>query len=306
MTTSTKVARVSPKMDAYQQVTHAIITQLEKGTVPWRKTWGNYGLARNYVTNRVYQGINFVLLNMLDYSHPMYLTYNQAKKLGGSIAKGSKSHLVVFYTKVFRLADGNYLSEAEAKQLDENQYHSFLVPKYYRVFNIKFLEGVEVQYPVSLINEGSLLSTCQAIVTEMKDPPEREITFTAKPAYFPSEDRVTMPDIQLFSSSEEYYNTFFHELVHSTGHEKRLSRKTIVGHQPFGSAAYSEEELIAELGASFLCAFTGINRQEIMQNNAAYINGWLSKLAQDKKVVFSAASQARKAVRWMTSDLVIQ
>ena len=287
------------KKDVYQIVTDTIIEYLEQGTIPWRKTWSSYGIARNYISGNAYQGINFILMNILNYRYPLYLTYKQATNLGGSIKKGATPHMVVFYAKVFKHKDGHLIPEKKAKELDSKDYRMFIAPKYYRVFNIDFIKNIDLNLPELMARKNDPILTCQAIIKGMKDLPEFDLQANVKPAYYPKLDRITMPLIDQFENSLEYYNTLYHELIHSTGHEKRLNRKGIVDHQPFGSATYSKEELIAEIGASFLCSHSGIDRASIMMNNAAYIMGWLERLKSDRKLIFIASIQAKKAVEWV-------
>jgi len=108
-----------------------------------------------------------------------------------------------------------------------------------------------------------------------------------------------MPDIKQFTSSAEYYVTLFHETIHATGHQDRLNRKGITEPNKFGSILYSQEELIAEMGASFLSAEVGINFSEIVENNAAYLQGWLNKLKEDKRFIFRAAGKAQQATKYI-------
>lgn len=111
-----------------------------------------------------------------------------------------------------------------------------------------------------------------------------------------------MPPIEQHDSAEFYYSTYFHELIHSTGHAKRLAREEVVTPNRFGSIPYSEEELVAELGASFLRKIADIDSDPIFQNSASYIHGWLSKLKDDKKLVFKASAEAQKAVDYILGD----
>lgn len=112
-------------------------------------------------------------------------------------------------------------------------------------------------------------------------------------------DFINMPKIKQFDSSAEYYVTLFHELIHATGHQDRLNRKGITEPNKFGSIPYSKEELIAEMGASFLSAEVGINYSEIVENNAAYLQGWLNKLKEDKRFIFRAAAKAQQATKYI-------
>jgi antirestriction protein ArdC len=118
--------------------------------------------------------------------------------------------------------------------------------------------------------------------------------------YNPLEDLINMPIKESFKSKEEYYSTLFHEMVHSTGHSSRLNRNEVSTTSAFGSDNYSKEELIAEMGSAFLCAQSGIS-VNTLANSAAYISFWLNKLKQDSRILFQAASQAQKAVDYMTN-----
>jgi antirestriction protein ArdC len=108
-----------------------------------------------------------------------------------------------------------------------------------------------------------------------------------------------MPKRHLFQSAEAYFSTLFHEMTHSTGHEKRLNRPTLTDLCPFGSTNYSLEELVAEMGAAFLCGLTGVENNTI-DNSAAYLKGWLGKLKNDTKLLIQAAANAQRAVDYIT------
>ena len=118
--------------------------------------------------------------------------------------------------------------------------------------------------------------------------------------YIPKRDQIRIPDMHDFESTSDYYATLFHELVHSTGHAKHLNREGFAAAQRTDVIRYSKEELIAEMGASFLCALTGIENSEITNNAASYIQSWLEIFKQDKKMVVKAASKAQKAVDYIT------
>ena len=109
-----------------------------------------------------------------------------------------------------------------------------------------------------------------------------------------------MPEINQYSDVAEFYSTLFHESVHSTGHHTRLNRITDVAR--YGSESYSKEELIAELGASYLVNTAGIETDSSFRNSAAYVNGWLAALKNDKRFIVSAAGQAEKAVRLILAE----
>ena len=122
------------------------------------------------------------------------------------------------------------------------------------------------------------------------------ITFKGKKAYYNiKEDEIVMPKMKTFKASEGYYSTLYHELVHSTGSEKRLNRKTLTDMVPFGTESYAIEELIAEIGSAYLCRFSGILPAQI-KNTVAYLDNWLGVFKKDKRFIISASGQAQKAV----------
>jgi antirestriction protein ArdC len=124
----------------------------------------------------------------------------------------------------------------------------------------------------------------------------------SKAFYSPPIDRITLPSPELFMSAEEFYATQFHEICHASGHPKRLNRSSIAEAAPFGSPSYAAEELIAEMGAAYLCAEAGIS-PPVVENQAAYISGWLGKLRKDRRLVVVAAAQAQKAVNYLSKDI---
>jgi antirestriction protein ArdC len=135
------------------------------------------------------------------------------------------------------------------------------------------------------------------IVEGYENPPL--IRFGGDRAFYqPSSDIVQVPEAREFFSGDAYYSTLFHELVHSTGHEKRLKR---IEPALFGSDPYAREELVAEVGASMLGAVAGIESAGGDQN-AAYIAGWLEALSRDRKLVVQAAAQAQKAADWILGE----
>ena len=110
----------------------------------------------------------------------------------------------------------------------------------------------------------------------------------------PATDIIGMPERERFDAEDNYHATLFHELVHSTGHEKRLKRASIMERNGYGSDPYGKEELIAEMGSAFLCGHAGIVDRTI-NSSAAYLEGWLKQLQADKTLIVHAAAQAQKA-----------
>jgi antirestriction protein ArdC len=275
----------STKLDVYQIVSHRIITLLEKGTAPWQKPWADAGIPMNLISKRPYRGVNLWLLLSLEYERNLFLTWDQLKKIGGSVKQGEHGHVVIYWKKPKN-------KETEQKE-DEKKNPPLL--RYYKVFNIAqchdLPEGlVEPHFP----KEHDPILECESVIHSMPQCPP--IKHEEQQAYYDKvQDYINMPKPNSFKSSELYYATLFHELVHSTGSEKRLNRKSITEMAEFGSDMYSLEELIAELGSAYLSSHTGI-QNDSLQNSPAYIQGWLGRLKNDKRFIIMASGQAQRAV----------
>ena len=278
------------KADIYQQVTDRIIQQLEQGTVPWKSPYfSKVGFPRNFSTGKAYQGINIFLLGSLRYTSPFFLTFIQAKELGGHVRKGEQGSLVVKYGTYTKHDDGQPVTD------EEEQTRRFL--KGYTVFHASQIEGIEFPKPENLpeLTLSEQTDRARAIVAGMPSPPAiRE--GSAVPCYRRNSDSVHMPEQGYFESEEAYYSTLFHELAHSTGHESRLNRKTLVETDGFGGKVYSQEELVAEMGAAYLAMEADIVADDHAQS-AAYILSWLDVLREPdhKRWLVIAATQAAKA-----------
>jgi antirestriction protein ArdC len=284
---------LSHHSSVYSIVTEQILKQLESGVVPWRKPWSAEPPC-NLVSGKEYRGINPFLLASQGYGSRYWLTFNQANKLGGHVRKGEKGSIVTFW---------NIGEEEIVQDEDGNKRKSkpFLL-RYYRVFNVEQTEGIADKLGLGdFIPRVPSIDQCEAIVKRMPNPPTMQQD--ARAWYRPSPDTVGMPSQSLFNSSEEYYSTLFHELTHSSGHASRVGREGIEDIAAFGSESYSKEELIAEMGAAMLCGVTGISPATI-PNSAAYLQGWISRLRGDSKLLVSAASQAQKAVDYIQGGVL--
>ena len=272
--------------NVFEIVTEQILTHLDKGIIPWKKPWSTkIRLPRNLVTGKKYRGINVWLLLASSYASPYWLTFNQARNLGGTIKKGEKSSIVVYWN--FNEVDELNIRTGEV----EHKKTPFL--KYYRVFNVHQCEGIT--FPDQREEDKTdPQEEAEVLVNGYKGSPEIKHGF-ARACYNPVEDLVKMPNKSDFINSKEYYSTLFHELVHSTGHESRLNRETMITLAAFGSKSYAREELIAEMGAAYLCGISCIT-QATIENSAAYIQGWRDTISKDSKLVVLAAAQAQKAV----------
>lgn len=271
----------SERSDVYQIVTDRVIELLEKGTVPWHKSWASSEqFPMNLVSKKLYRGINVWMLGVAGYASPYWLSYKQAGDLGGNVRKGETSSLAVFWKRL----------EVEDKVTGEKKTVPML--RYYRVFNVEQCEGIDYPKPEPRNPSFNPILEAQRIVSDMPNKPE--IAFQGgRACYSRSEDKVRIPAPEMFDAEPEFYSTLFHELAHATGHESRLARLQN-DNNAFGSSTYAKEELIAEMTASFLCATAGILHRTI-DNSAAYIANWLERLRNDRKLVVQAASAAHRA-----------
>ena len=272
---------------SYKVITDKILEKLEQGTVPWHQPWSTE-MSKNLVSKKEYRGINVFLLGSMGYANPYWLTYKQADQLGGHVRRGEKSTPVVFWKWMEK-------NTADLNEDGEPRVKSYPVLRYYKVFNLDQCDEIPVEKIPALETRQDFhpIQEAEAVVRDMPHAPK--IDHKSRQAlYRPSTDSIEMPPGELFGSDEEYYSTLFHELTHSTGHRSRLHRFNDEELAPFGSGDYSKEELIAEMGAAFLCGHCTIVNRTI-DNSAAYIQGWLNRLRNDKKLVVLAGAQAQKA-----------
>jgi len=273
-------------MNVYEQDTSRIMELLETGTVPWKKPWRSSEGARNLISKKPYRGINQFLLNGSPYNSPYWLTFNQARQKGGSVNKGEKSTPVVFWKWIKTIRED-----------DEPGNESAITKKpllrYYNVFNLEQIDGITAPVEEQPENPFSPIEQAVQVISNMPQKPRIQYGGD-RACYSPTFDCIKLPNQEAFTSPEEFYSTAFHELAHSSGHSSRLSRKGILEPSYFGSHDYSQEELVAEFGSSMLCGFSCIEQQTI-ENSAAYIQGWLKVLKNDKKLAIVAAGQAQQA-----------
>lgn len=275
------------KTNVYQMVTDRIISELEKGYIPWEKSWtGVKTGAYNRITKKPYSILNQMLLK----HSGEYATFKQWTNLGGKIKKGSKSEIIVFW-KISQIEEENEEGEKVKKNI--------AILKYYNVFHISQVDGIKpLETP---FKEVKPIVEADTII---KDYITREgIDFqeiaSNKAYYSPLNDCVVVPMKEQYQHINEYYSTAFHELTHSTGHKARLDRLTIEVNAAFGTETYSKEELVAEIGSSYLMNLLGIETTKTFRNSTAYIQNWLQVLKNDCKFIVSAASQAEKAVNYI-------
>lgn len=278
--------------NAYQVVTDKIIALLETGKIPWRQPWSEgagLGDNQNLMTQHQYKGVNALLTGCQGYLDPYWLTYRQAQELGGTVKKGEKGTPIVFF-------------KFGVKEESDGEEKKWAMAKYSVAFNVaqceipgldKILDKQRAKRKADRI-QFTPLERCEKVLKGFETLPK--IQHVEQRAYYrPATDTVNMPKQVSFESIEKYYAVLFHELTHSTGAENRLNRNGITEKNFFGSHEYSKEELVAEMGAAFLCHHTGIDTVTI-ENSAAYIHSWLRRLKDDPRLLMAASSQAQKAV----------
>lgn len=277
-------------MNMYEEVTASIVAELEKGAVPWIKPWkADSSANKNIVSGKPYRGINRLILGMrgmgAGFSSPYWATFKQWQERGGCVRKGEKGTKIVFFSpveKITRNASG------------EEETESFAVLKSYFIFNACQVDGAEVPAPVTERTEFQAHADSESLLVESG----AAISYGGDAAfYMPSADRIQLPNKASFASSANFYATAFHELTHWTGAKHRLDRDLSKGR--FGNPDYAFEELVAELGAAFLCQEKGIAGD---LRHAGYIQSWLKALRDDSKAIFKAAALAEKASEFILSQ----
>ena len=285
---------ITSRSDVYARVTDRILADLEAGVRPWLKPWktgGRIAVPRRH-NGTPYRGINILLLwgAAMDKGHrsPLWMTYRQAGELKAHVRKGEQGSLVVFADR---------MAKTETNDQGEEVEREIAFMRGYTVFNVAQIEGLPEQYYANTEPQGEPLKTFESA----------EAFFAATGAtfrhggdsayYAPGPDYIQLPPPAAFKDAEAYAAVKAHETVHWSGHASRLAR--VLGKR-FGDHAYAAEELIAEVGAAFLCADLGIT-PEPRADHAAYLSHWLRVLKADKRAIFTAAAQAQRAVDFLHS-----
>jgi len=271
----------------YQYVTDRIVKELEEGKIPWRKTWvsdSGVNFPVNWESRRPYSGVNLLLLDPGE-----YLTFNQIEKAGGKIRKGEKGKIAVFWKLLD--AKGTKKGTGEKKE-PENHEDEKKIPflRYYNVWEVSQVDGIERKAD----KEKKPIRKAEDIASNWNHP---RIQPGDRACYFPGEDLILCPQMKQFETRADYYATLYHEMIHSTGHPSRLDRKL---RRQENLNSYGREELVAEVGGSFLCAEAGI-LQPTLENAAAYCRSWLQTIQGDSKLIVWAAGAAQKAAEWILS-----
>lgn len=256
------------RAEIYNQISEKIITKIKEGVLPWRKSW-KHGLPMNFISKRPYTGINFLALLINDFPSPYYLTFLQCKERNGLINSGSKGELIVYWS----------INDIALK--DEEVCRVPFI-RYSHVFNLS-----QTNLFIDKADENKIVS-CEELLSALTTQPVIKYNIS-KCYYSPIDDYISLPLITDFDSREEYYSSLFHEIIHWTGHTSRLDRHL----------DKAEEELVAEIGSSFICGLTGLT-VKTLNNQVSYIHGWLNNQDSNPSYIIQASQKAQKAVEFLS------
>lgn len=280
------------RADVYQRVTNQIIAAIERGAgewcMPWHKLAAETFAPVNVVSKKSYRGVNVLSLWATAaekrYQSGLWATYPQWQQLGAQVRKGETSTVVVFW-KFDRLEE-----EAQSDDEEKTERRSILA-RGYHVFNACQVDGFSSP-PVEMLPPAQRIEKAERFFAQLG----AEIRHGGNRAFYnKAGDYIQLPHFEIFKETTAYYATLGHESTHWSGAPGRLNRD-LKGR--FGDQSYAAEELIAELGAAFLCADLGI-ANEPRPDHAAYVQNWLKVFREDKRAIFTAASKAQQAVDWM-------
>jgi antirestriction protein ArdC len=287
------------KRDVYAEILDGIISQLEKGCAPWRQPWRTDVAAEgphvphNAATGRRYNGINILQLwaaaAARGYASHGWLTFKQARELGGTVRKGETGTPVVYWAPKERRTVN------DAGQEETSRY---LMLRYFTVFHVSQTEGCTLpQKPSRPLPAPVDPDDAMGVVRPLLDRVALRGGLAhegVRAFYAPSADAVRLPRPELFTSLDAYRATLIHELAHSTGAEHRVGRN-LTGR--FGSDSYSMEEMVADICSAMTQAGLGLRAD--VEAHASYVDSWLAVLKRDRKALLTAASAAQKAADWL-------
>jgi len=273
------------KKDIATEITNSFINALQNDNAPWLRPWKQNGRAANNMiphnaaTGRAYNGINTMLLWMYgtQYATQGWLTYNQAKTLGGHVKKGEFGTSIVFWS-MFEKTD----------EKGNKQNIPFI--KSHTVFNID-----QCEIDPAKLRALTSPTVDETAITALAATAGANVQHGGDKAFYRmTSDHIQMPNQEQFDSLNSYNGTLAHELTHWTGHASRCNREF---GKRFGDDAYAFEELVAEIGSAFICAHTGIELKELQHTQ--YVNSWIKVLKNDKKAIIHAASKAKEAMEYI-------
>lgn len=298
-----------------KQLVDQVLANLEKGNLFWTQGWVAAGAPESAVTGKKYRGINNLYLSLVamaeNYGDNRWATFRQMEEKGWTFKKDEEGHTlgkgksvsVEYYEmrdkETKRRFDRSVLDgmtfDEQREYMDKNVYW---LRKFYRVFNCSLMDGVPAK-EMPMIDVNDRIEKAEAIL-DYWNANESKIVYGGSQAFYrPSTDEVHLPEREKFKSTQSFYDTAFHEIGHSTGHESRLNRDLSGG---FGSQSYAMEELRAEIASIFMAQDLGIEPSEDrLQNNAAYIQSWKDEIKENPNALFTAIADADKIARYVSS-----
>ena len=285
------------RQDVYTRVTDRIVADLEQGVRPWTKPWSAEHAAGKITRPLRHNGVPYSGINILmlwsaamagGFAAPIWMTFKQALELNAHVRKGEKGSLVVYANSITRKETDDTTGDEQMREIH------FM--KGYTVFNVEQIEGLPAHYyakPEPRFSPIQRIEHAEAFFASLR----ADIRHGGTRAYYAQEpDYIQMPPFEAFDSAGSYYATLAHESTHWTKHPSRLARE--FGRKKWGDEGYAEEELVAELGAAFLCADLELSLTP-REDHAAYIGHWLTVLKNDKRAIFRAAAHAQRAADFL-------
>ena len=298
-----------------KQLVDQVLANLEKGNLFWTQGWVAAGAPESAVTGKKYRGINNLYLSLVamaeNYGDNRWATFRQMEEKGWTFKKDEEGHTLgkgkSVSVEYYEMRDKETKRRFERSVLDgmtfdeQREYmdkNVYWLRKFYRVFNCSLMDGVPAK-EMPMIDVNDRIEKAEAIL-DYWNANESKIVYGGSQAFYrPSTDEVHLPEREKFKSTQSFYDTAFHEIGHSTGHESRLNRDLSGG---FGSQSYAMEELRAEIASIFMAQDLGIEPSEDrLQNNAAYIQSWKDEIKENPNALFTAIADADKIARYVSS-----
>ena len=297
----------------YNAITKKVIDSINNGVIPWHKPWKNSNRLHGTPTNifdksgpREYNGINFLMLTFFtDYDQPYFGTFKQIKENGGFLKKGAKAEWVNYFPTSYKVVENGetkWIKKNDLDKYEEDEVQKVISLKAYKIYNICYIGGIDFSDMIEEVKTDAATGNfLDSIHQNMPNSPDFMIGGN-KACYIPSQDLVKMPAADQFEDLTAYYSVLWHVLAHSTGAEHRLNRK-MSGDKK--SREYMEEEIVAELTASYLCAISGID-YTTENRSAAYLKEWSDKLVRyfgnNNRAIVNCAQRAQHATNYILGN----
>lgn len=271
---------------AYSLITATILSELERGVIPWRQPWTPELAPQNFVSGKAHRGINALLLciSSQDYQCPFFATQRQIRELGGRVHSDQINEPDLFSVRMW-VPD-------EAEETGDTRLKPILC--FCPVWNLAQTKGITWSLPER--DQNNPVEECERIVHGYSDGPSIHYEKSPFTYYSMLDDSVHIPTEARSGDPYAHYQVLFHELVHSTGHASRLKRD-LSSHRD--SRVYAREQLTAEIGAAFLLGSAGLTESAPIPKSVAYIFKWMRTLKDDPRCVVCAASRAQRAADWI-------